>query len=177
LKKFDIFCCFLVLSFELIYKGEYSRKIIKIRKGETIMKKFTKTLVCILLTFMLLSISPIAIFAALPQDNMVEPQWIGIADIGVDINFNETLGRATGITRKHSTASKIEATLSVYKQVGDDDWEFLNSGYGEKSVGTLLISVDFTPEVNATYKAVFEVTAYTNNIPETETIERIVTNN
>ena len=77
------------------------------------MKKFAKTVVCIILTFMMLVVSPIATFAALPEDNIVEPQWIGIADIGLDINFDETLGRATGATRKHSTASKIEATLSV----------------------------------------------------------------
>ncbi len=141
------------------------------------MKKITKILICLLLTLMILCISPIATFAALPEDNTVEPQWIGIANISLNINFDETLGRATGITRKHSTASKIEATLDVYKQIGEDDWLFLGSNSGEKTVGTLLISVDFTPEVNATYKAVFTVTAYTDNVPETEIIERIVTNN
>ena len=141
------------------------------------MKKITKIFVCLLLTLMMLCISPIASLAALPEDNMVEPQWIGIADMGVDINFNETLGNATGIARKHSTASKIEASLYVYKQIGSDDWQFLGSNSGSKTVGTLAVSVDFTPEVGATYKAVFAVTAYTDNMPETEIIERIVTNN
>ncbi len=141
------------------------------------MKKITKTIVCIALTLMMLCISPIACFAALPEDNTIEPQWVGIADMGVDINFNETLGRATGIARKHSTASKIEASLYVYKQVGDNEWEYLGANHGEKTVGTLALSVDFTPEVGATYRALFDVTAYTNNVPETEIIERIVTNN
>lgn len=141
------------------------------------MKKITKIFVCLLLTLMMLYISPVASFAALPEDNTVEPQWVGIFSISVDINFDETLGRATGITRKHSTASKIEAELYVYKQIGEDNWQFLGSNSGSKTVGTLLLSVDFTPEVGATYKAVFAVTAYTNNMPETEIIERIVTNN
>lgn len=141
------------------------------------MKKITKIFVCLLLTLMMLCISPIASFAALPEDNTVEPQWIGIADMGVDINFDETLGRATGSARKHSTASKIEAELYVYKQIGEDDWQFLGSNSGSKTVGTLVVSVDFAPEVGATYKAVFAVTAYTDNMPETEIIERIVTNN
>ena len=141
------------------------------------MKKITKIFVCLLLTLMMLCISPITSFAALPEDNTVEPQWIGIADITLNINFNETLGNATGITRKHSTASEIEAELYVYKQIGEDDWLFLGSNSGSKTVGTLFLSVDFTPEVGATYKAVFAVTAYTNNMPETEIIERIVTNN
>ena len=140
------------------------------------MKKITKIFVCLLLTLMILCVSPIATFAALPDDNTVQPLWTSILSINLDINFDETLGRATGIARKQSTASKIEATLDVYKQIGEDDWLFLGSNSGEKTVGTLLISVDFTPEVGATYKAVFTVTAYTNNIPETEIIECFETN-
>jgi hypothetical protein len=141
------------------------------------MKKITKAVVCILLTLMTLIVSPIATFAALPENNTVEPLWTSISSITFDINFNETLGRATAIVRKKSTASNIEATVTVYKQIGNDDWQFLSSNYGEKSIGTLAVSADFTPEVGATYKAVLVVTAYTNNVPETETIERIATNN
>ena len=141
------------------------------------MKKITKIFVCLLLTLMMLCIFPVASFAALPEDNTVEPQWIGIADIGLHINFDETLGRATGSARKHSTASKIEAELYVYKQIGEDEWQFLGSNSGQKTVGTLVVYVDFTPEVNATYKAVLAVTAYTNNMPETEIVELIRTNN
>ena len=141
------------------------------------MKRITKIIVCIALTLMMLCVSPVATFAALPEDNTVEPQWVGIFSINLDVNFDETLGRATGAARKHSTASKIEAELYVYKQIGEDNWQFLGSNSGSKTVGTLAVSVDFTPEVGATYKAVFAVTAYTDNMPETEIIERIVTNN
>ena len=140
------------------------------------MKKITKIFVCLLLTLMMLCISPIASFAALPEDNTIQPQWTSISSITLDINFDETLGRATGIARKQSTASKIEASLYVYKQTGPDTWQFLGSNSNSKTVGTLLLSVDFTPEVGATYKAVFAVTAYTDNMPETEIIECFETN-
>lgn len=140
------------------------------------MKKMTKIVVCLLLTLMTLIVSPIASFAALPEDNTVSPMWDSLSSIAFDVNFDETLGRATAIVRKKSTASNIEATVTVYKQIGTDEWEFLSSNYGQKSVGTLVVSSDFTPEVGATYKAVLVVTAYTNNVPETETIERIKTN-
>ena len=49
-------------------------------------------------------------------------------------------------------------------------------GYAQKAVGTLIVTAEFTAEPGATYKAVFEVTAYTGNAAETETVECIETN-
>lgn len=136
------------------------------------MKKTTKITVTLLLALAMIIPATLGAFAALPET--VQPRWTSIAIIELDIAFVGSDGNATGLARKQSTATNIEGILTVYKLV-DGEWVFVDDTSGEKPVGTLALSVDFYAEEGVTYKAEFEVTAYTGNSPETETVEHIET--
>ena len=135
------------------------------------MKKFYKAFAAILLILTMIGASSVITFAALPEDNTVEPQWDSISNISVDLGFSGTEGNAVGIARKKSTATRIEGTLTVYKELANGEWEMVDQLYGSKTIGTLGLSIDFTGIVGVRYKAVFTVTAYTGTTPETETFE------
>lgn len=137
------------------------------------MKKTVKITVMLLLVLAMIAPATVSMFAAQPE--AVQPRWTSIATIELDMTFVGTSGNATGLARKQSTATNLEGVLTVYKLVGND-WVFVGDTFGEKPVGTLGLSVDFTAESGATYKAVFEVTAYTGNDAETETVEYTETN-
>lgn len=68
----------------------------------------------------------------------------------------------------------IEGTLYVYEKV-NGQWEYVDEAYKSKTVGTLGISFEFDAQSGVEYKAVFVVTAYTNGVAETETVENIKT--
>ena len=131
------------------------------------MNKITKIITAVLLTVAMMIPATIGVFAASPEK--VQPRWTSIATIELDISFDGTEGNATGAARKQSTATNIEGTVTVYKRVGHS-WIFVADGYAQKAVGTLFISVDFVAEEGATYKAEFEVTAYTGSAAETEIV-------
>ena len=139
------------------------------------MKKFFKTLAAILLILTMICVSSVSTFAALPEDNTVEPQWESILDVAIDMVFSGTEGNAAGVARKQSTATRIEGTLTVYKEVSRGVWHGIDQVYGSKTVGSLGLGIDFTGEEGVRYKVIFEVTAYTGSTPETETFERIET--
>ena len=131
------------------------------------MKKFTKITLAVLMTLAMMIPATVGAFAATPQ--RVEPRWTSIFSIEIDMTFDGTEGNALGVARKQSTATNIEGTVTVYKRVGHS-WIFVADGYAQKSVGSLIVSVDFVAEAGATYKAEFEVTAYTGSAAETETV-------
>jgi hypothetical protein len=88
------------------------------------------------------------------------------------MSFDGNDGNVSGLASKQSTATTIEGTIYLYKLV-DNDWVYVNEWYKGHPRGTLAISGDFACESGVTYKAVFVVTAYTDNIPESETVEYI----
>ncbi|MBQ8836388.1 MAG: hypothetical protein IJ002_02640 [Clostridia bacterium] len=136
------------------------------------MKKTKKIILTVLLAIAIIIPTALPTFAAVPET--VQPRWTSIFSIELDMTFVEGDGNASGLARKQSTATNIEGTITVYKQVGND-WVFVGDSYAQKAVGTLCISVDFPAEEGATYKMVFEVTAYTGSAAETETVEHIET--
>ena len=133
---------------------------------ENDLKKFVSAL----LTILVLSSFSMCLFA-IPTD-AVTPRWVSIFSIDVSMAFDGVEGEVSGIASKKSTASRIEGTLYLYKLVGDD-WIYIDEWYGSKSIGTLAVSGTFDCESEVTYKAVFVVTAYTDNTPESETYEYI----
>ena len=139
------------------------------------MRKFSKALACIFLILTMVCTSSITTLAAIPEDNTVEPQWDSILNVTIDLIFSGVEGNTTGVARRQSTATRIEGTLTVYKELADGTWEFVDQVYGSKTIGTLGLSIDFTGERGVRYKAVFRVTAYTGSMPETETFERYAT--
>ncbi len=137
-------------------------------------KKFTKAALSIILAFVMLEGSVFYAIAAPSEESgstVVTPRWTSIASIELGMTFSDGIGNASGLANKKPTSSLIEVTLTVYKWKSGK-WQYVASRSGSETVGTVGISVDFVAEPSVRYKAVFEVTAYTNNVPETMTVER-----
>lgn len=134
------------------------------------MKKPLKIVLTVLMTVALLIPTSVSAFAALPPDDgKAELQWTSISFMNVDMVLDaDGTSNATGTARRQSTASSIEGTVTVYKLVGDT-WEFVADAYNSTTRVSLGVSVDFEAESGYTYKAEFEVTAYTNGTPESHT--------
>lgn len=133
------------------------------------MKKPLKIVLTVLMTVALLIPTSVSAFAALPPDDgKAEIQWTSISFMNVDIVFDGSASQASGMARRQSTASSIEGTVTVYKLVGDT-WEFVADAYKSTTRVSLGVSVDFEAESGYTYKAEFEVTAYTNGTGESHT--------
>lgn len=132
---------------------------------------FAKIAVSVILTFAMLAgaafLTPVG--AAQIEDAVIEPLWVGISSIDSNITFSNGVGNAIGTLTKNSTASSMEATLTVYRWSGSQ-WVFVDSASGTKTRGTLMLSIDFNAVAGTKYKAVFDVTVYTNNVPESESI-------
>ena len=133
------------------------------------MKKPLKIVLTVLMTVALLIPTSVSAFAALPPDDgKAEIQWTSISFMNVDIVFDGSASQASGMARRQSTASSIEGTVTVYKLVGDT-WEFVADADKSTTRVSLGVSVDFEAESGYTYKAEFEVTAYTNGTGESHT--------
>ena len=137
-------------------------------------KLLKKIMTVISLVMVIVTLSSVSAFAALPKDETVEPLWDSILHMEVIIGFDEGVGTASGLASRQSTASFMEGTVTVYKKV-NNQWVYVDEAYNSRSRVTLPVAVEFDAESGVTYKAVFTVTAYTNNVPETETIESIRT--
>ena len=129
-------------------------------------------LAVLILGFILFCVS-VNIFAT-SNAATIEPRWTSIYNIDLGISFSNGDGNVSGTAIKHATDNLIEGTLYLYKLV-DDEWVYMDEWYKSKAIGTLGISGDFSCESGVTYKGVFTVTAYTDGIPETETVEFIKT--
>jgi hypothetical protein len=131
-----------------------------------------KRTITFFLVLVMVGLSVVSIGAEAPAP-AVTPRWTSISHISLDMAFNdENVGTATGTARKKTGASMIEGTIYVYELV-DDEWVYIDEAYGSKSVGSLGVYVTFPCESGVTYKTVFTVTAYTNGVGETETVEYV----
>ena len=136
--------------------------------------KKSKAIITVLLAAVLLCSLPASVLAVSNDAPTVSPRWVSIYTIDLDMAFVDGEGTAVGTARKKSTATFIEGSLFMYKLV-DGEWVFIYAWYGNKAVGTLSVSGYFACESGVTYKAIFEVTAYTNSESERETVEYIET--
>ena len=132
-----------------------------------------KGIIFILILTTILSCS-LTSLAALPQDHTITPFWANMNLIDLDITFSNNKGIALGDIDRKACATLIEATLTVYKQVGTS-WVFVDST-SKSSTRSLAIDLEFDAEEGATYKAVLDVTAYGTSVDESETITKIKTN-
>ena len=138
------------------------------------MQKMRKIITVIALLLALTTLTSFTVFAADSNDGLVMPLWDSISSVQLDMTFVDGVGNVAGIARKQSTATGIEATLYMYKEV-DGEWEYIDEQYVGFPRGSLGITFDFPCESGVTYKAVFVVTAYTGDAAETETFECIET--
>ena len=131
---------------------------------------FKKSVLAMMLIIMLLCSLSVNISAYEGSEATVTPRWVSIYSINLTMAFDEEGGTVTAVATKKSGASLIEGTLYLYKLV-NGEWVYIDEWYKSKAIGTLGISGDFVSESGVTYKGVFTVTAYTNGVPETETVE------
>ena len=111
------------------------------------------------------------VYAQIPDGGIVAPQWLYMSDASVSISFSGTSGTANvTVGRINKVTTKLEGTITVYKQVGNK-WEYVASN-SDSSTRGLSVSVSFTGESGATYKAVADITAYSSTGNETDTISK-----
>ena len=133
--------------------------------------KMQKIITALMLAVALTFSASVSTFAAMPDTPDIEPQWESIAYVSLDTAFDSGVGTTVGVARKKSTATSIEATLNVYKQVGYN-WVYVGGDSGSKTtVSSLILSVDFICVSGVTYKSVMTITGYTGTSAETETFE------
>ena len=137
-------------------------------------KSLNKKIIISLLAIIMLFSCSVNIFAALPQNNEIMPLWDNIAAVSTNFTFEGNEGTAAATATKYSYADSIEGTLYVYAWK-NNDWQYVDSVYGSKSVGTLGLVIEFIGETGVQYKAVFIVTAHDGEYAETETFEHYET--
>lgn len=104
-------------------------------------------------------------------DWIIAPYWNYMNRAEVDVNFSGNSAKATAsVTRVFGVTTKLEATLTVYKQDGDE-WAYVGS-VSDSSTKLLGLELSFNAESGETYKAVLDVTAYGNSGSETDTFEK-----
>ena len=136
--------------------------------------KKSKAIITVLLAAVLLCSLPASVLAVSNDAPTVSPRWVSIYTIDLDMAFVDGEGVAAGIARKQSTATFIEGSLFMYKLV-NGEWRFIYAWYNNAAVGTLGVEGHFACESGVTYKAIFEVTAYTNSESERHTVEYVET--
>lgn len=127
------------------------------------MKKIISFVASILLTLVLGGI----VHSAFPI--VSSPQWTNISTMSNLIVFDGLDGTAAGSVYGKTGTTKVEGTLTVYKQTGGT-WEYIDSASETTTTKTYVsLSVDFDAISGEYYKSVFEVSVTRNGIEETET--------
>ena len=108
------------------------------------------------------------VYAQIPDGGIVAPQWLYMSDASVNISFSGTSGTANvTVGRINKVTTKLEGTITVYKQVGNK-W----ASNSDSSTRGLSVSVSFTGESGATYKAVADITAYSSTGSESDSLSK-----
>lgn len=108
-----------------------------------------------------------SVYSALPVD--YSPQWNNILTMSNLLGFDGLDGNASASVYGKSGTTKVEGTLTVYKQSGGT-WEYIDSASETTTSKTYVsLSVDFDAESGEYYKSVFEATVTKNGIEESET--------
>lgn len=141
-------------------KGVYKMKV----------SGFKKSVLAMMLLVVLLCSFCVNVSAYEGSEITITPRWVSIYSIDLDLAFDDEGGTVAAIATKKSDASLIEGRLYLYKLV-NGEWVYIDEWYKSKAIGTLGISGNFISESGVTYKGVFTVTAYTNGVPEMETVE------
>lgn len=133
-----------------------------------------KTLIFIL-TALLISYAPMNIKAeSIEANHEIAPCWENMNGINLRLNFSGTSGTASvTVERIYGVTTLLEATLTVYKQVGDV-WVYVTSTSGT-SARNLNLTLDFTGTSGVTYKAVVDVTATGTEGVDTDSVSETCT--
>lgn len=134
-----------------------------------------KKVFSVILAALLLTAVPTATSAAvIDPGNEIVPYWEYMDNVGLNIDFSGTSGIASlSIKRYFGITTSLEATLTVYKKVGNS-WVYVTSTSGS-SARNLNIELDFTGVRGTTYKAVADITAYGDDGSESDSISETAT--
>ena len=125
-----------------------------------------KTIIAGFLCLILITLSVIPCYAY-AGDSTLQPMWDNIAAIDLQITFNGTNGTASVTASKKTGVTSMEGTLTVYENIGGS-WEYVDSNSGSTTRNSLAVTVEFEAVSGREYKAVFEVTAYKNDVGESD---------
>lgn len=107
-----------------------------------------------------------SVTAAVPNSGVAIPLWDNISSVAPTIDFNGTNGYACAVIAAKAGTSEINASLAVYKQVGND-WVYVDHDSGRTTSSLNYgLNVSFQGEPGAYYKAVLNVTVTKNGISE-----------
>lgn len=129
------------------------------------MKKTKKLCSLLLAVLSLCLLFSIPSYAALPDDNVVVPQWDNIYSVSSDLGFGTTTASSYGVVTKKTASDFMEGTVTVYINVGGD-WFVVSSAYNSTTGMTLVVNTEFTAVPGKEYKAVFNATVYKNGVGE-----------
>ena len=104
--------------------------------------------------------------AFVPETEPVIPMWDNILSAAPVLLFSGTNGYASAKITAQSGSTEINASLAVYKQVGND-WVYVDHDSGRTTSSLNYgLNVSFQGEPGAYYKAVLNVTVTKNGISE-----------
>ncbi len=128
---------------------------------------FRRVLSILLALLMLCSVCVVGVSALQPEEGIM-PLWDSIHYMDMTLTFCDGEGIVGASAARKPTASSIEGTITVYEYV-DGEWEYVDSWYKKVTRGSLGMEVYFPAVSGVVYRAVFTVTAYTDNVPESHT--------
>ncbi len=124
-----------------------------------------RTGICILLIVTLLSTMVLPTFAAMPENNTVEPLWTNTSNIDFNVGFIDGVGYAeSGVIAKYSPKTFNIATY-VYIKSGSD-WVYVTESHHSKTGMAIITSCAFDAVLWADYKVEYVFTVSGNGVDE-----------
>ena len=105
---------------------------------------------------------------ALPID--YSPQWSNILRMSNIIAFDGLNGNASASVYGKTGTTKVEGTLTVYKQFGSSWIEVDSTTETTTTNSYVALSIDFSAVSGGYYKSFFEVTVTRNGVEESDTM-------
>lgn len=109
--------------------------------------------------------------SAMAIEDEISPYWSNMSHVTIDIDFDENnIGNASVyITRAYGVTTSIEATFYIYYKSASGSWKYLDGTSGSSN-GSLYLEVEFDAESGTEYKAVADITAYSQTSSESDTL-------
>ena len=126
-----------------------------------------KLAVLLLSAILLTSFLGVSSFAA--TDSLIQPRWTNTGTINYGLVFEDSgYGSAEIAVTGKFGVTKIEGTITVYRQSGSD-WIYVTSGSSVANAQTFAMSVPVDGILGEYYKAEFTINVYKNGVCETIT--------
>lgn len=129
-----------------------------------------KKLFCLLLAIAVMVCMTVPMYALDGDVGTIQPRWDYMYDMDVSLSFSGTTGiAAASVSRIYSVTTQLSGTLTVYEIVNGRE-VYVDSTSGT-STRSLSLSIEFDGDSGSEYVAVFEVTAYSGSLSESDSAE------